>query len=234
MHGYITVETKENEIITEEKAKEELINIVNDLSYRIKNLDLIIKAIDDKNTQYINNAVSRAKFMLTSGNDTEGKINEILKAIVTSMEKSEKSTIENILEINNLFRIFPQGYVSNESLHTIPVIKTLDKIEKITDGEEISEVEKRLYIEEIREKTNVYYSRRNVNEYVSKLLDNKDKISCNEIPMNDLKDFIRIMYMYVYSDEELNCYTIEKSNKRIELAGHKLNYFELVRKESKN
>ena len=228
--GYITVESSKSEIITEYEAKEKILIIVNSLISNFKNLDSIIQAIDEKNTQYINNAVSRAKFMLTSGNNTEGKINEILKSIVKSVEETGDNDIETVLEINQMFRIFPQGYLSNDSLHTIPVIKVLDKIERVDESAFISEEEKQAYIDEIQEKTNVYYSRKQVNTYVDNLLGDNERISIDDIPVNELKDFIRIIYMYVYSDEELNCYFIERSDKRVEKSGHHLNYFELVRR----
>lgn len=228
--GYITVESTQAESVTDFEARNKILALVHVLISNIKNLDSIIRAIDDKNTQYINNAVSRAKFMLTSGNNTEGKINEILKSIVYSME--EAGDIDTVLEINRMFSMFPQGYISNESLHTIPVMRVMDKIEKVDENTVISEEERQACVEEIRERTHVYYSRKQVNAYVAHLLEGKMRISLNEIPIYELKDFIRIIYMYVYAEDELNCYTLERSDRRVEKAGHRLNYFELVRKRS--
>ena len=73
--GYMEIEQEKDE----ETAREKIIAMINDVKSSFFNLDKIIAEIDRKHRFYITNAVSRAKFVLSSDTNQEGKINQILR-----------------------------------------------------------------------------------------------------------------------------------------------------------
>lgn len=220
--GFIKVKSADlNEKVSEDEASESIVQIVRETQSHFRNLDEIIEVIDEKNALYINNAVRRAKFLLSSGSNTEGKINAILKNI-------------NTLDVNSIFSIFSQNYISEESLRTIPMHKTLDEIKILKTESSISEETRKEYKEKLLSKKETVLSRKNVDDFVHKLLENKNRINVKEIEVQNLHDFIRIIYIVLYSNNPLCRYKIDRKEEIVEFAlGYKLKSFDIIKREKK-
>ncbi|MDE6601187.1 MAG: hypothetical protein K2K90_03290 [Lachnospiraceae bacterium] len=218
--GYMEVE----ETTDQEKAYDEVIAMLIDIKSSFYRLDDIIDEIDRKHARYMRSAVMRARFLLATGNNLEGKLSKILDLYVQQLNGGEEEFFEG------LFSLYPQDYISPESIQTIPVTKKMDTISGFSNQVQMSEADRLLYKEALRRKNRSRFSRRNINEYVINLLGDRDKMPVTEVPVESVRDLIRIIYISIYSGNRSNHYEICRSGKQVEMQGYSLPYFDIVKK----
>ena len=155
--------------IRQETDKESAFTAVEDILINVKSsfyrLDEIIEEIDNKHRRYIKNAVMRARFLLSTGNNMEGKLARILNDISNEINKNDESINEVLFAGTGLFNLFPQNFMSPESLKTIPVRRDYSDIDSLESGEVMSEEQRALYKEALRQKNRRRFSRKNINQY---------------------------------------------------------------------
>ena len=218
--GYMEVEETEDQ----EKAYDEVISMLIDIKSSFYRLDDIIDEIDRKDARYMRSAVMRARFLLATGNNLEGKLSRIIDFYVQQMNSGEEESFEG------LFSLYPQNYISPESIQTIPVTKKMDAISRFSNQAQLSEADRLLYKEALRRKNRSRFSRKNINEYVINLLGDRDKMPVTEVPVESVRDLIRIIYISIYSGNRSNNYEISRSRKQVEIQGYSLPYFDIVKK----
>ena len=218
--GYMEVE----ETTDQEKAYDEVIAMLIDIKSSFYRLDDIIDEIDRKHARYMRSAVMRARFLLATGNNLEGKLSKILDLYVQQLNGGEEESFEG------LFSLYPQDYISPESIQTIPVTKKMDTISGFSNQVQMSEADRLLYKEALKRKNQSRFSRRNINEYVVNLLGDRDKMPVTEVPVESVRDLIRIIYISIYSGNRSNHYEICRSGKQVEMQGYSLPYFDIVKK----
>lgn len=218
--GYMEVEETEDQ----EKAYDEVISMLIDIKSSFYRLDDIIDEIDRKHARYMRSAVMRARFLLATGNNLEGKLSRIIDFYVQQMNSGEEESFEG------LFSLYPQNYISPESIQTIPVTKKMDAISRFSNQAQLSEADRLLYKEALRRKNRSRFSRKNINEYVINLLGGRDKMPVTEVPVESVRDLIRIIYISIYSGNRSNNYEISRSRKQVEIQGYSLPYFDIVKK----
>ena len=189
-------------------------------------LDDIIEEIDRKHARYMRGAVMRARFLLATGSNLEGKLSRILDLYVKRINGEEERAEEDYRE---LFSLYPQNYLSPESLQTIPVTKKLGTINGFSQGPGMSEEERLLYKEALRARNRSRFSRKNINDYVAGLLGERDLLPVTEVPVECARDLIRIIYISIYAGNRSNNYTIQRSGERVEIKGYSLPYFDIVK-----
>lgn len=218
--GYMEVEETEDA----DQAYDQVVAILIDIKSSFYRLDDIIEEIDRKHARYMRSAVMRARFLLATGNNLEGKLSRILDVYVRQLNEGDT------LDMEALFSLYPQSYISPESLQTIPVTKKLGTISKFSDDAGMSEEERQLYKEALRMKNRSRFSRKNVNEYVVNLLNGRDALPVTEVPVASRRDLIRIIYISIYAGNRSNNYTIKRSGRQVEMQGYSLPYFDILKK----
>lgn len=234
INGYMEVERESDR----ESAYDKLVEILLDIKSSFYRLDDIIEEIDRKHTTYMKNAVMRARFKLATGNNTEGKLLRILDQLADEMNRegigddtqSESSKDGGFSAVEELFAVFTQGYLSPESLRTIPVSKKDGNVDSLSDGIAMSEEQRALYKEALRQKNRMRFSRKNINEYVLTLLEGKERVSAEEIPIETRRDLIRMIYVSIYAGNRANNYELIRGEKRIKKLEFELPDFEIVRR----
>ncbi len=214
--GYMEVEQE----MDKDAAYDAVVETLLDVKSRFYHLDDIIAEIDKKHTYYMRNAVMRARFKLATGNNMEGKLEKILDYI-------SNEDVENLDAICN---IYEQRFLSPESLQTIPVMKKLTVVDELSGVATMTEEERLLYKEALRQKNRARFSRKNINTYVETLLEGREKVSVEELPLQEKKDLIRIVYINLYSGNRANTYKIERSDKRVKVGGFEFPYFEIMKR----
>lgn len=222
--GYMEVE----EVTDAEEAYDNLVSLLLDVKSAFYRLDDIIEEIDRKHARYMRNAVMRAKFLLATGNNLEGKLSKLLNQFVEELNNGKEEDV--LQQMQNLYAIFPQNYISPESLQTIPVTKKLGTVDKLSGEARMSEEERQLYKEALRMKNRSRFSRKNINEYVTGLLGERKQIPVTEVPVKERRDLIRIIYISIYAGNRSNNYTIQRSNERVQIGDFSLPYFDIVRR----
>lgn len=220
--GFMEVENEKDE----EKARENVVQIINDVKSSFFNLDKIISEIDRKHRFYITNAVSRAKFILSSDTNQEGKINKILQYA------SEIGIDEETVNLDEYFSMSPQRFISEESFRSVPIIKGVTEIAKVS-AENLVSKEKR---EELRKREFERQQKRifskKIDEYVLSLLKNKSQMNANELPLESRKDFLNLIYIRIYG-ENSKAFGVKKLNGRIKTENFEFSDFRIFRKMEK-
>lgn len=226
--GYMELEQEGNADTAYDKLVMDLLD-VKSMFYR---LDEMIAEIDRKHTQYMKNAVMRARFKLATGNNTEGKLTRILSWLADnySEDTNEETTEEVPEEINRLCSLYVQGFVSPESLRTIPVMRGGSFVNAIEEETVVSTEERSLYKEALQMKNRERFSRKNIHEYVMELLEGREQISVEEIPVESKRDLIRIIYISIYAGNLSNRYEIRRAGRQTERLGFSFPVFDIIRK----
>ena len=219
--GYMEVEETEDADL----AYDQVIAMLMDIKSSFYRLDDIIEEIDRKHARYMRGAVMRARFLLATGSNLEGKLSRILDLYVKRINGEERAEED----YRELFSLYPQNYLSPESLQTIPVTKKLGTINGFSQGSGMSEEERLLYKEALRARNRSRFSRKNINDYVAGLLGERDLLPVTEVPVECARDLIRIIYISIYAGNRSNNYTIQRSGERVEIKGYSLPYFDIVK-----
>ena len=212
--GSIEVKSKADEKISAIEASEMLASEVQEIRRNFDRLDDIVHEIDEKNRIYMRTALNRARFSLSAGNNVEGKINLILRELAAV----DEFDFDSILLVNDIFAAFPQQFISDESLRTVVQYKKTGNIATIQNIKSISDEIKQARIASIKQKQQNQITPKKINQYVLELLGEKERISVKNIPIRDIKDFFKIIYIVVYGGHYQSCYKIERHNERIVLA----------------
>lgn len=227
--GYIEINSDKDAQITDDEAKGEIIQIVHSIRNDFRRLDDIIEAIDLKNKLYIRNALNRARFHLSSGENTKGKIQTILKAFGVQDDDFET---ESVLLVNKIFSLNPVHYLSNESIRPVIKQKKRDQVEPIKRLDILAESVKFEAINKIRKLQKVQYSRNSINEFVEQLLVGRNKLNVRDIPINSDADFVRIIYIAVYASNLLSKYRIMNIGDYISVGDkYEFRSFDIVRRD---
>ena len=218
--GYMEVE----EVADQDQAYDEVLSMLNDIKSSFYRLDDIIEEIDKKHARYMRSAVMRARFLLATGNNLEGKLSRIMDLYVQQLNGGEETNL------GELFSLYPQNYISPESLQTIPVVRKMDTISPFSEHAGMNEADRLLYKEALKRKNRSRFSRKNINEYVVALLGDREEIPVTEVPVKSDRDLIRIIYISIYAGNRSNNYEIRRSRRQVEMQGYSLPYFDIIKK----
>ncbi len=227
--GYMEVKQIEDSDI----AYDRLVSCLIDIKSSFYRLDDIIDEIDNKHRRYMRNAVMRARFLLSTGNNLEGKLSKILNRLseeINNENESVSDVWEDYFEDSAVITsVYSQNFMSPESIKTIPVRKNNADISKIEKTEIMSKEQRELYKEALRQKNRIRFSRKNINQFVMNLLKERDSIPVDEVPVNSRRDLIRIIYISIYSGNRSNNYKVKRSDKRVRIGEFELPYFEILK-----
>ena len=221
--GYMEIEQEKDE----ETVREKVLSMINDVKSSFFNLDKIIAEIDRKHRFYITNAVSRAKFVLSSDTNQEGKINQILRYLA----EDEKDIAEaKTVNLDDYFEMFPQGYIAEESIRSAVSKRTFDEIGSVTEESVISkeEREQKRLAEIERAQKRIFLKK--IDEYVQNLLQERKEMQAKDLPLNGHKEFLYAIYIRIYG-ENSKVFRIEKLNDRIRTENYEFSNFRIIRKE---
>ena len=222
--GFMEVEQEENEDL----AREKVLAMINDVKSSFFNLDKIIAEIDRKHRFYITNAVSRAKFVLSSDTNQEGKINQILRYLAEDEKELAETTTVNLDEY---FEMYPQSYIAEDSIRSAMTKRTFDDVGRLEEDAVISqeEREQKRQAEIERQQKRIFLKK--IDEYVQNLLQERKEMQAKDLPLNDHKEFLYAIYIRIYG-ENSRVFHIEKLNDRVRTENYEFSNFRIIRKES--
>lgn len=213
-----------------DEAYERVTSSLNDTINAFYNIDIIIEEIDRKNFQYIRASLTRVKYLLNSSRDLSGQVNEIFKFIVSMVEDNNLDMKDDTLEqIADLFSFFPQSFIDEKSLYTSTEGKQAFVPQSIEKGV-ISKEDREKRILDIKEKNRNRMSRENIDKYVLHVLGDRKTINGSMLPLKEMNDYIKLIYIIVYSKSKLVHYRIKKLNNAVDINNFNFNEFEIWRK----
>ena len=178
-------------------AKDKASTIISGIKNAFERLDSILEDIDRKNRLYLRNAAARAKFELSAGSNQEGKINSILRYITEINSADNKDNEEQ--DISEIFNMFPQRFISEESIRKVPEKRNYGDVSAIAATESVSaeERERRRMLLIERQRRRIY--RKKIEEYVKRILSGRKSIFASEIPVRNRSDFENIIYIRLFA-----------------------------------
>jgi hypothetical protein len=225
--GYMEVD----QVLDKDQAYDELLSMILDMKTSFYRLDEIIEEIDRKHSKYMKNAVMRARFLLSTGSNMEGKILQIIGNLTEELNRDENNGLfdEANEDLLNIFHIYPQKFVDMESFKTIPVTKKQDVVNDISNESLMSEEERECYKEALKEKNRSRFSRKNINQYVVNLLGDRERMKASALPLESKRDFIRMIYISIYGNNRANAYRVERSRAKICVNGYEFPDFDIIK-----
>ena len=222
--GYKEVEQEEDD----EKARANVLALINDVKSAFFSLDSIIAEIDKKHRFYITNAVSRAKFVLSSDTNQEGKINQILRCLAES--EIDDALEADTVNLDDYFEMFPQRYVSEESIRAYTTKRTLAEMESVCDSSVISEEERESRRKEEIEKQQKRIFLKKIDDFVLFQLGNKNEMQAKELPLQSRKEFLYAIYIRIYGQNS-KVFRIEKLSDRVRTENYEFSNFRIIKRE---
>lgn len=223
-------EISEIKDLTEEESLEKVKDMLREIIDAFHNIDFIIEEIDAKNSQYQRAAINRAKFLLSNGEDLTGQVKDILLYMSDEISKDNVNlnTIYSINYIENIFKIYTQGFI-DEAAYYAPI-----EGKKEFKPEDINEVVidakcRKEKLQKIRTKLHNSMSVHNIEKYVLEVLADKEVILASQIPLNNTLDFIKIIYIRLYGQRKNVCYRIV-NKAQVDINGFSFKDYEIWRK----
>jgi hypothetical protein len=214
-----------------EEALEDAMLKLNSIIYAFENMDDVINEIDRKNSQYIRASLARMKYLLNSSKDLGGQVTEILKYMVSQVEKNNYDIKEDSLdEVEELFSFFPQSFIDERSIYTATEAKPAFNPQNLNDKKALTKEERESKINDIKERNRIRMSRENIDKYVLQILKDKKVINASSLPVQDVKDYIKIIYILIYSKSRLVHYRVKKLENQIQVSDFTFKDFEIWRK----
>ncbi|MFV0341912.1 MAG: Wadjet anti-phage system protein JetA family protein [Anaerocolumna sp.] len=225
--GYMEVE----QVTDEDEAYDETLNLILDMKTAFYRLDDIIDEIDRKHSKYMKNAVMRAKFLLSTGSNMEGKMLKILSDLTEELNQEDNNGLfdDASEDLLNLFHIYPQRFVDMESFKAIPVTKKQDVVNEISQEGIMSQEDRALYKELLKEKNRIRFSRKNIDQYVMQVLGDRVLMKASSLPLNDKRDFIRLIYISLYGNNRANGYKVRRSVEKICVNGFEFPDYDIMK-----
>lgn len=200
------------------KAKSHIYDQIEYIISSFENFDQIMSEIDKKNAKYIHTSISKILFIVNNTQDLQGKINQIIRYYV-----KQKKMNTDVGE-DSLFRLFPQKYLSKDSLYTMQDKTNENILQTINSEVSLSFEEKQKRLKKFLE--NNVYSLNQINLYVSQLLGEQDKILASSLPLNNFVDYTKLILVYMYSGSSVD-YKIAKLSKIHQNRGYIFYDFEI-------
>ncbi|MBC7765288.1 MAG: hypothetical protein H7Y41_02300 [Hyphomonadaceae bacterium] len=225
--GFIEVEQVDNRMQAEDEIRSLIVHIIK----AFRDYDEIIREIDIKNSKYIQSAVARAKFLLNNSNNPEGKISKILQHLSEEFNNDQALNLYDEVDdtLFEVFQIFPQAFLDNESLYVVPISKKMSVPDELEASLGLTEAQRALHQLAMREKHKNSFSRKNINAYVSEMLKNNTTVLASTLPLQNKRDLIRIIFISLYAKQAKSAYKTISKDGIIERNGFKFCDFEIER-----
>ena len=227
--GYQNIEGENDKT----EAGDKVIEIITNVIGYFDSYDDIEKEIERKHSKYLRSALNRAKLAFLNTNNIEGKISTILRCLANASETEEEYGIYDDVpdDYCRIFNMFPQNFLSGESLKTIGIFKKIVDVEEIFTPQTISEEEILKRRAALKEKNEHRFSRKNINAFVRILLKDREEINASEIEVHTKRDMIRLIFICIYGRGKRSEYIILPKENIICNNGFKFKDFTLKRRE---
>lgn len=215
-----------------EEAEDRTRKCIQDVVDCFRTYDDIVSEIVRKHNRFQRSAVSRARFALLNTNNMEGKISTILRCMAEEFSRDEEKRLDEDAsdEICALFNLFPQGFVSDESIKSVPVSRRVEEVEEVFVPGSLTEEERRAVRMAAYEKNKNRFSRKNICAFVDTLLKGRESIKASEIHTVTRRDMIQVIFISLYGQNTRTDYQVVPREEMIEKQGFRYRDFEIRRK----
>ena len=226
--GYQNIENENDR----DEARSKVIEIITSVIGYFNSYDDIEKEIERKHSKYLRSAVNRAKLAFLNTNNIEGKLSTILRNLANAFEAEEDKGIYDDVpdDYCRIFNMFPQNFISGESLKTIGTSKKIADVDEIFTSQIIPEEEMLKRRAALKNKTEHRFSRKNINAFVRILLKDRAEINASEIEVTSKRDMIRLIFISIYGRDRKSEFIVMPKDNIIHEKGFTFKDFTLKRR----
>ena len=216
--------------ISEEEGQELVYRYLHEIIEAFRNMDDILMEINQKNTQYQRAAINRARFLLSGDEDVRGQLKEILLGLneAVNEEQMDLGGIYRIEFLDGLIRLYGSSVMDSNSLYS-PTEGRKEFVPQELVAEEPDLLLRQEKMRRITEKMQRILSPEKIGKYVDSQLGDNLEMRAAQFPLENVEDFIKIIYIRLYGQRKNMNYTVE-SLKETEAGGYRFKDFVIRRK----
>ncbi len=195
------------------QAEELVYQYLHEIIEAFRNIDNILFDINQKNTQYQRAAINRARFLLSGSEDIRGQMKEILLYMNDKIneQRLDLNGIYEIEYVDQLIRLFGSSFLDEKSFYSAIEGKKEFKPEEL-EIEEPDELLRQEKLMKMTEKMQRILSPERIESYVKLYMGDRESMKASELPLTQVEDFIKIIYIRLYGTRKNIRYRIEKSD----------------------
>lgn len=226
-----TIEIAELREISEEDARELVLEMLHNVMAAFKGMDEILDEINKKNTRYQRAAINRARFLLSSSEDIKGQLKEILSFLNQQIQERELdyNVIYELEELDGLVKLFSWDYLDVDSLYA-PVEGKKEfqpqDMPIIIPDEAVRDEKRRKMMEKLAR----ILTPEKISVYVEEQLNGKERMLASDLPLEQEDTFVRMIYIRLYGQRKNMNYRLELRDV-VEKDGFRFKDFEIIAKE---
>lgn len=211
-------------------AQETVYFYLHEIIEAFRNMDDILNEINQKNTQYQRAAINRARFLLTGNEDIRGQIKEVLLGIneVMNREQMDPGGIYEIEFLENLVRIYSCGIMDDNSLFS-PIEGRKEFVPQQIVKRETNPEARQEKLRLMMEKMQKVLSTGKIEQYVLDRMGDRTEMEASELPLEQVEDFVKIIYIRLYGQRKNMGYQVETTTE-MERNGFRFKNFIIRRK----
>ena len=204
--GYQNIESENEKANADDRVRKMIADVIR----YFDSYDELENEIVRRHSKYLRSAVNRAKLAFLNTNDLEGKLSSVLRCLAAAFDREETFSIYDDVpeDYCRIFNIFPQSWISGESLKTIGITKRIEEVDEIFAPQAISEEELAKRRAVLREKQANRFSRKNISAFVRILLRDRNEISASEIDLQSRRDMVRMIFVSLYGKDKRSDYLV--------------------------
>ncbi len=216
--------------IDKDTAKEQVYRYLHEIIEAFRNMDDILNEINQKNTQYQRAAINRAKFLLSGNEDTRGQIKEILLGMneMINEEKMEPGGIYEIEFLDHLVRIYNCSFLDENSFYS-PIEGKKEFIPQQMNRQEPDMELRQEKMRRMMEKMKKILNPEKIDNYVMQNMGDRKEMLATELPLLNVEDFVKIIYVRLYGQRKNMKYKVEITEEK-EVHGFRFTDFRIWRK----
>ncbi|MDD7209945.1 MAG: DUF5716 family protein [Lachnospiraceae bacterium] len=207
--------------ISVEEGTELVYRYIHEIIEAFRSMDDILAEINQKNTQYQRAAINRARFLLSGDEDVRGQLKEILLGLNEAIneENMELGGIYRVEFLEGLIRLYSCNVLDSNSLYS-PSEGKKEFVPQELEEEEPDLLLRREKIRHLTEKMQKILSPEKIEKYVEKQLGENNQLCAGQFPLEEIEDFIKIIYIRLYGQRKTMNYSIEVTEE-IEVNGYR-------------
>lgn len=217
--------------ISVEEGQELVYRYLHEIIESFRNMDDILMEINQKNTQYQKAAINRARFLLLGDEDVRGQLKEILLGLNEAVNEDQMDLggIYRIEFLDGLIRLYSSSVMDSNSLYS-PTEGRKEFVPQELVAEEPDLFLRQEKMRRITEKMQKILSPEKIGRYVDVQLGDREQLRAAQFPLENVEDFIKIIYIRLYGQRKNMNYTVE-SLKETEAGGYRFKDFVIRRKQ---
>jgi len=199
-----------------EEARDEIMRQLDYIRQSYLNMDDLLEEIDRRNTRYANTSFLQLKYLLNSSRDIEGQLTDILAELAGILAESDSNRDDDLPEdLKGLFSIFSQSFIDNQSLYKPREISKNHNPQEMTSLSSVDEKVKEESRQKLREEFARRMTRKKINKFILQRLGDNDELRARELGIEELEEFIKLIYAAAYSPSSAVDYRVDFSGERV-------------------